>query len=77
MPRRPRHDHPGCLHHVMNRGLACRTIFETRAPAGTPSRLYRRHVEALNETAYRAVYAALVRRAIEALHGPGEASQIL
>ena len=30
MPRRKRHDHPGCLHHVMNRGLARRTIFETR-----------------------------------------------
>lgn len=31
MPRRPRFDRPGCLHHVMNRGLARRTIFESRA----------------------------------------------
>lgn len=31
MPRRNRHDHPGCLHHVMNRGLARRSIFESKA----------------------------------------------
>ena len=30
MPRRPRLDAPGTLHHVMNRGLARRTVFETR-----------------------------------------------
>lgn len=30
MPRRPRRDCPGMLHHVMNRGLARRTVFETR-----------------------------------------------
>jgi len=30
MPRRPRMDSPGTLHHVMNRGLARRTAFETR-----------------------------------------------
>lgn len=30
MPRRHRIDAPGLLHHVMNRGLARRTIFETR-----------------------------------------------
>lgn len=30
MPRRPRLDHPGLLHHVMNRGIARRTVFETR-----------------------------------------------
>jgi REP element-mobilizing transposase RayT len=29
MPRRPRIDRPGRLHHVMNRGLARRTVFET------------------------------------------------
>lgn len=33
MSRRARFDEPGCLHHVMNRGLARRTIFETRADA--------------------------------------------
>ncbi len=33
MPRRPRFDEPGCLHHVMSRGLARRTIFETRGDA--------------------------------------------
>src|SRR5436190_877467 len=31
MPRRPRADRPGRLHHVMNRGIARRTVFETRA----------------------------------------------
>ncbi len=31
MPRRPRLDRPGLIHHVMNRGLAKRTVFETRA----------------------------------------------
>ena len=31
MPRRPRYDAPGRLHHVMNRGIARRTVFETRA----------------------------------------------
>ena len=30
MPRLPRLDRPGRLHHVMNRGLARRTVFETR-----------------------------------------------
>lgn len=30
MPRRPRRDRPGLLHHVMNRGIARRTVFETR-----------------------------------------------
>lgn len=30
MPRHPRHDEPGLLFHVMNRGLAKRTVFETR-----------------------------------------------
>lgn len=30
MARRPRFDRPGRLHHVMNRGLARRTVFETR-----------------------------------------------
>jgi REP element-mobilizing transposase RayT len=30
MPRPPRADRPGRLHHVMNRGLARRTVFETR-----------------------------------------------
>ena len=31
MPRNPRFDEPGCLHHVVNRGIARRTVFETRA----------------------------------------------
>lgn len=31
MARRPRHDEPGMLHHVMNRGIARRTVFESRA----------------------------------------------
>jgi REP element-mobilizing transposase RayT len=31
MPRLPRFDRPGTWHHVMNRGLARRTVFETRA----------------------------------------------
>lgn len=31
MPRRPRVDQPGRFHHVMNRGLARRTVFENRA----------------------------------------------
>ncbi len=31
MPRKPRFDEPGCFHHVMNRGMARRTVFETRA----------------------------------------------
>ncbi len=31
MPRRPRIDSPGLLHHAMNRGIARRTVFETRA----------------------------------------------
>lgn len=31
MPRRPRVDRPGRLHHVMNRGIARRTVFETLA----------------------------------------------
>jgi len=31
MPRSPRTDRPGQLHHVMNRGIARRTVFETRA----------------------------------------------
>jgi len=31
MPRRPRLDHPGTWHHVMNRGLAHRPIYEARA----------------------------------------------
>ncbi len=30
MPRRPRFDRLGLLHHIMNRGLARRTVFETR-----------------------------------------------
>ena len=30
MPRRLRRDYPGALHHVMSRGIAKRTIFETR-----------------------------------------------
>lgn len=30
MPRRLRRDFPGALHHVMNRGIARRTLFETR-----------------------------------------------
>lgn len=30
MPRLPRVDRPGQIHHVMNRGLARRTVFETR-----------------------------------------------
>lgn len=30
MSRRARFDEPGCLHHVMNRGIARRTIFENR-----------------------------------------------
>lgn len=30
MPRRRRFDTPGLLHHVMNRGIARRTVFETR-----------------------------------------------
>jgi len=30
MPRRLRRDHPGAIHHVMSRGIARRTIFETR-----------------------------------------------
>ncbi|MCC7140042.1 MAG: transposase [Planctomycetes bacterium] len=30
MPRRPRVDRPGRLHHVMNRGIARRTVFESR-----------------------------------------------
>lgn len=30
MPRRPRADRPGRLHHAMNRGLAGRTVFERR-----------------------------------------------
>lgn len=30
MPRRPRFDAPGLLHHVMNRGIARRRVFETR-----------------------------------------------
>ena len=29
MPRRPRHDAPDTWHHVMNRGIARRTLFET------------------------------------------------
>jgi REP element-mobilizing transposase RayT len=33
MSRRPRFDAPGRLHHVMNRGIARRTVFETRADA--------------------------------------------
>lgn len=33
MPRRARFDTPGCLHHVMNRGIARRTIFESRTDA--------------------------------------------
>ena len=31
MARRPRGDHPGAWHHVMNRGLARRAVFEDRA----------------------------------------------
>ena len=31
MPRNPRLDEPGCFHHVMNRGIARRTVFETRS----------------------------------------------
>lgn len=31
MSRRDRKDHPGALHHVYNRGIARRTMFETRA----------------------------------------------
>lgn len=31
MPRLPRLDHPGSWHHVMNRGIARRTVFESRA----------------------------------------------
>lgn len=31
MPRLPRLDHPGSWHHVMNRGIARRTVFENRA----------------------------------------------
>ena len=31
MPRNPREDAPGTWHHVMNRGLARRTVFEDRA----------------------------------------------
>ncbi len=34
MPRNPRFDKPRCLHHGMSRGLACRTILETRADVG-------------------------------------------
>lgn len=30
MPPNPRFDEPGCLHHVMNPGIARRTVFETR-----------------------------------------------
>ena len=30
MPRRPRLDRPGLLHHVMNRAISRRTAFETR-----------------------------------------------
>jgi REP element-mobilizing transposase RayT len=30
MPRRPRLDRPGLLHHVLNRGISRRTVFETR-----------------------------------------------
>lgn len=30
MPRKPRFDAPGTWHHVMNRGIARRTLFETR-----------------------------------------------
>lgn len=33
MSRRPRFDAPGRLHHVMNRGIARRTVFETRDDA--------------------------------------------
>ena len=33
MPRRPRIDQPGQWHHVMNRGIARRTVFETDADA--------------------------------------------
>ena len=33
MSRRPRFDAPGRLHHVMNRGIARRTVFETRNDA--------------------------------------------
>ena len=33
MPRRPRYDAPGRLHHVMNRGIARRTVFESRSDA--------------------------------------------
>jgi REP element-mobilizing transposase RayT len=31
MARRKRHDQAGCLHHVMNRGIARRSLFEGRA----------------------------------------------
>ncbi len=31
MPRNPRFDEPGCFHHLMNRGIARRTVFETRS----------------------------------------------
>jgi REP element-mobilizing transposase RayT len=30
MSRTPRHEHPGAWHHVMNRGIAKRTLFESR-----------------------------------------------
>ena len=33
MPHNPRYDAPGCLHHVRNRGIARRTVFETPADA--------------------------------------------
>lgn len=34
MPRRPRADHPGAWHHVMNRGIARRSLFETKRDVG-------------------------------------------
>ncbi len=30
MARNPRQDHPGSWHHVMNRGIARRSLFESR-----------------------------------------------
>lgn len=44
MPRRPRFDEPGLLHHVMSRGIARRTVFETRRDVRTFLALLAREV---------------------------------
>jgi REP element-mobilizing transposase RayT len=46
MPRRRRFDTPGLLHHVMNRGIARRTVFETRRDVRTFLALLAREVRA-------------------------------